>query len=135
MKNRCYNQNLEGYANYGARGVVVCEQWLGDYASFKKWALSNGFEDGLTIDRIDVNGIYEPSNCRWIPKPIQAQENNRHIRPVVRSDGEYYPRETAAAAALGVRQTLVSNVLNGRQKTTRGYTFRFATPEEIGEKK
>lgn len=67
MKNRCYNANEPGYKWYGAKGVVVCEDWH-DYAKFKSWALANGYTDELSIDRIDPNGDYEPSNCRWITR-------------------------------------------------------------------
>ena len=67
MKNRCYNANEPGYKWYGAKGVIVCEDWH-DYAKFKSWALANGYTDELSIDRIDPNGDYEPSNCRWITR-------------------------------------------------------------------
>jgi hypothetical protein len=65
MKQRCYNPNHAGYRWYGARGVVVCNEWL-EYEPFEKWSLENGYADDLSIDRIDSNGNYEPSNCQWI---------------------------------------------------------------------
>ena len=67
MKRRCYNHNVEAFKYYGGKGVVVCQEWH-DYAKFKSWALCNGYADNLTIDRIDVEGNYEPSNCQWITK-------------------------------------------------------------------
>lgn len=75
MKGRCYNPNRNRYEHYGGRGITVCEEWRNDYAVFAKWARENGYADDLTIDRIDVNGDYEPGNCRWIP--LSEQSANR----------------------------------------------------------
>jgi len=74
MRQRCNNPNNKDYQFYGARGVHVCPDWS-DYLAFKQWALANGYATGLTIDRINPNGNYEPSNCRWIT--IQEQQRNR----------------------------------------------------------
>lgn len=65
MKYRCENEQSSDYKYYGGKGVSVCENWKNDFQSFKKWALINGYNDDLTIDRINVNGNYEPSNCKW----------------------------------------------------------------------
>lgn len=75
IKKRCRNENNPNYKWYGAKGIEVCEEWLNDYSSFKEWALSNGYEEGLTIDRIDCSRNYEPSNCRWVD--WKEQERNR----------------------------------------------------------
>lgn len=75
MKNRCYNRDSQAYSNYGGRGIKVCDEWLNDFKSFYDWATSNGYQDNLTIDRIDVNGNYEPNNCRWVD--MKTQSNNK----------------------------------------------------------
>ena len=73
MKTRCSNPTHHDYHYYGERGVSVCEEWANNYLSFKHWAIDNGYDDSLTIDRIDVNGNYEPSNCRWVTMCEQSQ--------------------------------------------------------------
>lgn len=79
MRYRCNNQNAKNYHNYGGRGIAVCDEW-NDYIVFKKWAISNGYNENAergrcTIDRINVNGNYCPENCRFID--IEAQERNK----------------------------------------------------------
>lgn len=82
MKNRCNNPKSRGYRWYGGKGIHVCDEWSGpDGASrFIAWALSHGYEDGLTIDRIDHDGDYSPENCRWIPHEINSARMDRNNR-------------------------------------------------------
>lgn len=85
MKKRCYCQENENFKYYGGRGITICEEWRDNFEAFYTWAISNGYADNLSIDRIDVNGNYEPSNCRW----ATVAEQNRNKRKT------YTKRETA----------------------------------------
>jgi hypothetical protein len=74
MVQRCENENSASWKYYGGKGVVVCKEWRLSFKCFWEWANNNGYEDGLTIDRLDNNGNYEPLNCRW----VTIKENNRN---------------------------------------------------------
>lgn len=74
MRNRCNNANNKRYEHYGGRDISVCEDW-NDYNNFKLWAINNGYQNDLTIERKDVNGNYEPSNCSWVT--MKEQSNNK----------------------------------------------------------
>lgn len=68
MKKRCYDESVESYRWYGAKGIKVCDEWMDDPSKFEEWALANGYKDELTIDRIEEDKDYCPENCRWITK-------------------------------------------------------------------
>lgn len=78
INRRCFDSKDKSYQYYGARGITVCESWL-SYDNFYEWAMANGYNDTLTIDRIDVNGDYEPSNCRWITKKEQMRNTRKNV--------------------------------------------------------
>ena len=79
IKDRCYNPKCSKYKLYGERGIKVCDEWLTDRNKFYEWALSSGIEQHLSIDRINPNGNYEPSNCRWVDNITQARNKRRTI--------------------------------------------------------
>lgn len=85
MKQRCYNTKNASYQHYGAKGIIVCDEWQ-EFIPFYDWAMANGYQDDLTIDRIDVNGNYEPNNCRWAN--IEQQNNNKSDTKLITYKGK-----------------------------------------------
>lgn len=86
MKSRCKNESNASYENYGGRGITVCDDWNNDYISFRDWALNNGYEQGLSIDRINNDLGYNPDNCRWAT--TKQQQNNRRCNVIYSMNGE-----------------------------------------------
>lgn len=84
MKQRCHDKKCINYNDYGGRGISVCEEWNGNYLSFRNWALSNGYADNLTIDRIDSNGNYDPDNCQW--NTYKEQSKNKRNSASISTD-------------------------------------------------
>lgn len=75
MKQRCYDTKHTYYLHYGGRGIKVCDEWKDDFMCFYTWAINNGYNDTLTLDRVDNDGDYEPNNCQW--STMRKQSNNR----------------------------------------------------------
>jgi len=98
MRRRCHDEKQDSYPRYGGRGITICEEWKSDFAAFQKWAMENGFVDGLEIDRIDNDGNYCPSNCRWATHKEQA--NNRRTSHIVDVNGEHMTVAQAAEATM-----------------------------------
>lgn len=107
MKRRCYVTTCKMYQYYGARGIKICDEWKNDYLAFKKWALSNGYSDELTIDRISSDGDYCPENCRWATH--LTQQNNRRNNHYVEYQGITY-----TVAELARKAGISSSMLNDR---------------------
>lgn len=114
IKQRCYNPNDSGYKNYGGRGIKVCEEWLDKETGFKNfynWSINNGYREDLSIDRINNDGNYEPTNCRWTTRKIQ-NNNTRHLHKIT------YKNETHTliewSEILGIKLTTLSARINTR---------------------
>ena len=124
MKTRCQNPNASGYENYGGRGIKVCDDWQ-EYWPFHDWAVTNGYADDLSLDRIDVNGNYEPANCRWPTRVVQAN-NTRTNRFITFNGKTMTSREWDRE--LGFRSGTISDRLN-----TLGWDVERALTEPPGE--
>jgi len=77
MVHRCSERNVDRHPNWGGRGITVCDEWVNDFKKFYNWAMANGYQDYLQIDRIDNDGNYTPENCRWVTA-TQNLRNTRH---------------------------------------------------------
>lgn len=75
---RCLKPKTNGYKNYGNKGISVCNEWLKDFQNFYYWAINNGYKEGLTIERIDLNKGYEPDNCKWVTPKEQARHTSQN---------------------------------------------------------
>lgn len=120
MKQRCYNKNSRRYTDYGGRGITVCKEWLGENGlnNFSEWALSHGYAENLTIDRIDNDKGYSPDNCRWITNKEQA--NNKRNTKKYKYKGEIHTiSEWAEITGIGYYM-LKARILN------YGYTIEEA---------
>lgn len=131
MKNRCYREKNENFARYGGRGISVCEEWKNSYQSFREWALENGYVhkdcargDTLSIDRIDVNGNYEPSNCQFIPNRVNSSKDqilfSKTDSLAITTLKSYFNFTNAKLGNMfGCKPTLISKVINNKA-TLRG---------------
>jgi len=125
MRQRTMNPKALAFPWYGGRGIKICDEWQA-FDAFRDWALANGYRNDLTIERKDVDGDYEPSNCTWIPNENQPKNKRQPWnRSVLRSDGKVYQLVADAARAVGGSGTSISAACNGRQKTAYGYSWRY----------
>lgn len=129
MKSRCYNPNVRSYADYGAKGIGVCDEWINDFEAFAGWANDNGYQDGLTIERKDANGNYCPENCEW----ITLSENSRRAGRRHCYGYNYETGETVEfvgirefASERGLSYSAIDQVLHGHNKQHKGWTFEYA---------
>lgn len=86
MKYRCYNKKCKQYKNYGGRGISICKEWKNNFKTFYDWAISNGYEENLEIDRTYVNGNYEPGNCRFVTPEINANNKRNNIKYIYKDE-------------------------------------------------
>ena len=137
MKTRCYLPSKPCFKRYGARGIVVCNDWKNSFSSFAEWAIGSGYRDSLTLDRIDNNGDYTPKNCRWVTR--QRQSNNMASNHLVTFNGRTqtlmdWSRETGIPhstlwkrlkegwteeEALTIKPTVGTNGYNGERLRSR----------------
>lgn len=112
MKGRCNNPNAPKYNRYGARGIKVCDEWAKDFTVFRDWALTHGYADNLSIDRIDNNGDYEPANCRWAT--MKQQNRNRSTNHMIDYHGKSVTLAECAEKTGMDYDVLKRRVYNGR---------------------
>lgn len=108
IKQRCYNSKLPTYARWGGRGIKMCDEWKDSYTAFKEWSINNGYNNNLTIDRIDNNLGYTPDNCRWTTPKVQS--NNRSTSVYFPYKGREYTLSELADATGIKYHTLFARV-------------------------
>lgn len=124
IKRRCLETSHSQYKHYGGRGITICDEWRDDFESFYEWSMRNGYEDCLTIDRIDTNGNYEPSNCRWAT--IMEQNNNTRRNHIITFNGESH------TIAEWSRITGISAKCIGRRINRDGWSVEQALTKKVG---
>ncbi len=120
MKNRCLNENNSDFKYYGGRGITICPEWANDYVVFRDWALNNGYQEGLEIDRRDTNGNYEPNNCRWVTHKVNSRNRvyckiTMSIAKNIRLDyktGKFSQR--GLSKKYNISLTTISNIILGK---------------------
>ena len=111
MKTRCYVKNRDSYRYYGGRGIKVCDEWKTSFKSFSEWALSNGYNDNLTLDRIDFDGDYEAGNCRWVT--VIEQQSNKRNNVFLEVDGEKHTMSEWSRIIGGNRHLVEARLRSG----------------------
>ena len=125
IKRRCYNKNEKSYNNYGGRGIIMCDEWKNDFKAFYDWSMMHGYADNLTIDRIDVNGNYEPNNCRWITNKEQ-QNNKRNNHYITYNNETHTITEWAKKLNISVK-ALSWRVNNKKWSLEKAMTYNILT--------
>ena len=126
IKNRCYYKQDIGYNNYGGRGITMCDEWLNSFDSFYNWSIENGYEESLTIDRINNEDGYNPNNCRWVDSI--EQNNNRRNNHLVT-----YNNETHTIAEWCILKNIKHSCLLERLK--RGWSVEDALNKPVQKHK
>lgn len=121
MKARCLNPHERGYKNYGARGIFVCAEWESGFEKFMHWALANGYDETLEIDRIDVNGNYCPENCRFVTEDTQANNKRNNIKLTVDGVTKTIPQfaKEYNISKSTVRNRIVINGMSAKEALTK----------------
>lgn len=125
MKSRCYLPTFSRYEYYGGRGIKICKEWLGKkgFDNFYNWAMANGYADNLSIDRIDNNGDYSPTNCRWVTQ-LEQNNNSRKNHYIT------YNGETKSVSEWARIYNIHRCVLNNRLR--RGWSFEKSINTKTG---
>ena len=122
MLDRCNNENFTGYHRYGGRGVCVCYEWANSFVEFQSWAIENGYDEKLQIDRIDNNGNYSPENCRFVSR--SKNNLNRSDSKIWVVYGKKFESSHEAAIFHSVSASTISRWCNGRVKDGISYPAR-----------
>lgn len=138
IKYRCYNPNHHEFHNYGGKGISMCDEWLGEngFSTFYEWATNNGYKEGLTIDRLNNDGNYEPSNCQWITRSentIKANKTCQHRKADkgtyygISPNGRYYEFDNAAQFGRehDLNSAMIRRIANGQGKNHKNWRFGF----------
>jgi hypothetical protein len=127
MKQRCLNENNIQYIDYGERGITICEEWKNDFELFYNWSISNGYEEGLSIDRINNDKGYYPDNCRWTNELVQANNtrSNHYLT---------FGSETKTIAEWGRELNLPAKIISDRI-TKQGWSIEKALTTPIQKRK
>lgn len=126
MKRRCYSEDDKSYKNYGYRGIAICNEWIGKdgFINFYEWSIKNNYEENLSVDRIDTNGNYEPSNCRWITMEKQQINKNDNLFFIASHiDGRLVEGQCLSEFARNnnLTKNMVFNYIYGKQSQCNGW--------------
>ena len=132
MKKRCFNEDSRDYIYYGAKGVSICDEWLGEsgFTNFYNWSINNGYKDELTIERINVEGDYEPSNCTWTTMKEQVVNRRKVKKPFATSpSGEVFEIDCMAdfIKENSLDKFTVYKCLKGEYRQHKGWQFEYKT--------